>query len=104
MLTGTSLPTPRFSTLIEAIDSTAQTPEALDFLSLDEQEQRLSWTELRDRALRVSNSLATLGIRRGDRVAIILPTSPGFVAAFFGVLCAGAVPVPLYPPVRLGRL
>ena len=24
--------------------------------------------------------------------------------AFFGALLAGAVPVPLYPPVRLGRL
>jgi acyl-CoA synthetase (AMP-forming)/AMP-acid ligase II len=34
----------------------------------------------------------------------VLPTSPDFVACFFGVLMAGAVPVPLYPPIRLGRL
>jgi acyl-CoA synthetase (AMP-forming)/AMP-acid ligase II len=27
-----------------------------------------------------------------------------FVECFFGVLCAGAIPVPMYPPVRLGRL
>jgi acyl-CoA synthetase (AMP-forming)/AMP-acid ligase II len=40
----------------------------------------------------------------GERVAILLPTSPGFMDAFFGTLLAGAVPVPLYPPVRLGRL
>jgi acyl-CoA synthetase (AMP-forming)/AMP-acid ligase II len=34
----------------------------------------------------------------------VLPTSPGFLDAFFGALLAGAVPVPLYPPLRLGRL
>ncbi len=37
-------------------------------------------------------------------MAIVLPTSPAFMDAFFGTLLAGAVPVPLYPPVRLGRL
>ena len=35
---------------------------------------------------------------------IVLPTCPEFVECLFGVLCAGAIPVPLYPPVRLGRL
>ena len=49
-------------------------------------------------------ALSTLGVRPGDRVALLLPTSPGFMDAFFGTLLAGAVPVPLYPPVRLGRL
>jgi acyl-CoA synthetase (AMP-forming)/AMP-acid ligase II len=37
-------------------------------------------------------------------VGVVFPTDPGFFDAFFGVLLAGAVPVPLYPPVRLGRL
>jgi acyl-CoA synthetase (AMP-forming)/AMP-acid ligase II len=37
-------------------------------------------------------------------VALIYPTCAGFFDAFFGSLLAGAVPVPLYPPVRLGRL
>jgi hypothetical protein len=40
----------------------------------------------------------------GERVALVYPTGPGFFDAFFGTLLAGAVPVPLYPPVRLGRL
>ena len=43
-------------------------------------------------------------MRKGDRVALVLPTCPEFVECFFGVLCAGAIPVPLYPPVRLGKL
>jgi acyl-CoA synthetase (AMP-forming)/AMP-acid ligase II len=37
-------------------------------------------------------------------VAIVLRTEPAFLDAFFGAWLAGAVPVPLYPPVRLGRL
>jgi len=44
------------------------------------------------------------GIRRGDRVALILPTSKGFLDAFLGCQLAGAVPAALYPPFRLGRL
>src|SRR5207253_1907214 len=40
----------------------------------------------------------------GERVAMVLPTGPDFMDAFFGTLLAGAVPVPLYPPVRLGRM
>src|SRR5207302_1859713 len=51
-----------------------------------------------------AGALRELGIRAGDRVAIVLPTGEDFMDAFFGALLAGAIPVPLYPPVRLGRL
>ena len=44
------------------------------------------------------------GCGPGERVGTVYPTSAEFFHAFFGVLLAGAVPVPLYPPVRLGRL
>ncbi len=45
-----------------------------------------------------------LGVEPGERVALVYPTGAEFFDAFFGILLAGAVPVPLYPPVRLGRL
>jgi fatty-acyl-CoA synthase len=41
---------------------------------------------------------------RGDTVALVLPTGLDFLRSFFGVLLARAVPVPIYPPVRLDRL
>jgi fatty-acyl-CoA synthase len=44
------------------------------------------------------------GIKPGDRVALILPTSKGFLDAFLGCQLAGAVPAALYPPIRLGKL
>jgi len=65
---------------------------------------RLSYAELAARARGVAGALQSRGLARGDRVAIVLPTAPAFYDAFFGALRAGLVPVPLYPPVRLGRL
>src|SRR5208337_4671479 len=40
----------------------------------------------------------------GDRVALMLPTGIDFFVAFFGILYAGAIPVPIYPPMRLSQL
>lgn len=49
---------------------------------------------------------AVLGdrIRPRDTVAIMLRTEAAFFPTFFGVLLAGGVPVPIYPPFRLDRL
>ncbi len=44
------------------------------------------------------------GIKPGDRVALILPTSRGFLDAFLGCQLAGAIPAALYPPFRFGKL
>ncbi|HEX4386036.1 MAG TPA: AMP-binding protein, partial [Myxococcales bacterium] len=59
---------------------------------------------LHQRAAKTAGALRELGVAKGDRVAIVLPTGVSFMDAFFGALLAGAIPVPLYPPVRLGRL
>ena len=39
-----------------------------------------------------------------DRIALMLPTGRDFFVAFFAILYAGAVPVPIYPPMRLSEL
>lgn len=67
-------------------------------------EEWLPWPALLQRARRVAGGLQALGVRPGDRVALVYPTCAAFFDACFGVLLAGGVPVPLYPPVRLGRL
>ncbi len=54
------------------------------------------WT----RAAAVAAGLKEHGVRRGDRVALMLRTEQAFFETFFGTLIAGAVPVPLYPPFR----
>jgi acyl-CoA synthetase (AMP-forming)/AMP-acid ligase II len=53
---------------------------------------------------RFGGALQSLGLKKGDRVALILPDNADFVFAFLGALRAGIVPVPIYPPVGLGKL
>lgn len=60
-----------------------------------------SYRQLYHESMRVARSLHKKGVRRGDRVLIVLPTSFEFVQSFFGVLLVGAIPVPSYPPSGL---
>ncbi|MFP4302584.1 MAG: AMP-binding protein [Spirochaetaceae bacterium] len=53
-----------------------------------------SYQELDEQANRVAGGLASLGIGRGDRVAMMLPNIPEFVFTFFGIQKLGAVAVP----------
>lgn len=75
----------------------------LRFVDRAERAEWFGWAEVRRRALGVCGGLQALGVAPGERVALVFPTGIGFFDAFFGTLLAGAVPVPLYPPARLGR-
>jgi acyl-CoA synthetase (AMP-forming)/AMP-acid ligase II len=101
---GPPAPPARFATLLDALAAAATGGDAYRFIDRDEREELVSHAELHRRARRLAGALADGGVQPGDRIALVLPTGPEFFVAFFGVLAAGAVPVPLYPPVRLGRL
>lgn len=70
----------------------------------NERETNYSWSDIYTRAAIAAGALSDAGVSAGDHVAIVLPTGIAFFDTFFGALLLGAVPVPLYPPVRLGRL
>jgi len=53
---------------------------------------------------RFGGALQALGLKKGDRVALILPDNADFVFAFLGAVRAGIIPVPIYPPTGLGKL
>ena len=91
-------------TLVELLAAAARSEERLILVDAGEREEIVPWAEVRRRAMGAAAALAEMGVAPGDRVAIVLPTSAAFMDAFFGALLAGATPVPLYPPVRLGRL
>lgn len=95
-------------TVVDALARAATHPRpgvGLRFIESDVDAATLSpWSTVAARAARVTGALLARGVRPGERVATVLPTAPTFFDALFGVLGAGAVPVPLYPPVRLGRL
>ncbi len=82
-------------------ESARRFPEnpALEFLG-----KTVSYRELWGLARRFAQGLKDLGVRPGDRVAIMLPNTPQFVIAFYGTLLAGGVGVnvnPLYTPREL---
>ncbi|WP_316178396.1 AMP-binding protein [Bradyrhizobium sp. SZCCHNRI1009] len=64
----------------------------------------LSYGELAAKARQVARGLIARDITAGDRIGLMLPTSIDFFVAFFGILYAGAIPVPIYPPMRLSQL
>jgi long-chain acyl-CoA synthetase len=57
----------------------------------------LTYRQLREATLRFATALFQLGVRKGDRVALMLPNCPQFVVAFYGALRIGAVPVNTNP-------
>lgn len=63
-----------------------------------------SYAELAEQALRIGHVLRACGVSRGDRVLLALENSPRWVAAFFGILQAGGVAVPLGSGSKNDRL
>src|SRR3954447_26744897 len=57
--------------------------------------ERVTYTQLWDRATRVAGGLRAKGVNAGDRVANRLPNGNDWVYAFWGTLLAGAVVVPV---------
>jgi len=57
----------------------------------------LSYGEFYERALMAARGLKKVNVQPGDRVAILSENRAGWVIADMGILCAGAVTVPIYP-------
>lgn len=93
--------------LIEALLYQAEhQPTRTTLHFLEEGELTCQWTypDLVAACQKVAAGLNALGVQPGDRVGIMLPSGPDYLAAFYGVLWIGAIPTPLYPPFRLDQL
>jgi amino acid adenylation domain-containing protein len=87
--------------LHESITAQAQArPEAT---ALVFGEERLSYGALEDASNRLAHLLKAAGCRRGDRVALLMPKSPGAIVAILGVLKADAIYVPMDPASPAAR-
>lgn len=66
--------------------------------------QDITYSQLLDTSLRVAAGLEARGLGPNETVAIMLPTSADFFYSFFGVMLAGGIAVPIYPPARPDKI
>ena len=92
-----------FATLGEALDYAAQGKRGLNFHDArGSLTHAYTYAELREDSLKHARRFVTLGIKPGDRIALIAETGPEFAACFFGAVYVGAWPVPLPLPTSFG--
>ncbi len=94
-------------TLLDVLDRHLDDhPDRPHILLWDEREHdpEITYGRLAAEARSVAAGLASRGVERGDRIALMLPTGGEFFYAFLGILGAGCVPVPIYPPARPSQL
>ncbi|HYA65247.1 MAG TPA: AMP-binding protein, partial [Burkholderiaceae bacterium] len=93
-------------TLLQVLDwHVARHPEKVQIIYLaDDAQHNISFQELARGADTIAAGLAAAGLRVGQCVAIMLPTSAEYFQTYFGILRAGGIPVPIYPPARVSQL
>jgi fatty-acyl-CoA synthase len=92
-----------FATLGEALDYAAQGVRGLNFHDARGTLVRpYPFAEMRADALAQARRLIAAGVKPQDRIALIAETGPEFASLFFGVVYAGAWPVPLPLPTSFG--
>jgi long-chain acyl-CoA synthetase len=60
-------------------------------------DQKMTYLELKDNVRRMATALKGMGVKKGDRVALMLPNCPQMIISYFGVLEAGAVVANISP-------
>ena len=94
-----------YPNLIAAIDgSKGMAEKGFTFLDRDQKELFFSWDGLREEAKRRAAHFRSYGLKKGDRLAMVVPDGEDFVPTFLAAVWAGLVPVPLYPPLSMGKL
>jgi non-ribosomal peptide synthetase component F len=104
---ATELPPPEANTLLTVLDWHVRTHPARPHIYLITEtgnEQEISYAVLQQRADAVAAGLRKRDLQPGQTVAIMLPTSQEYFFSFYGVLRAGGIPVPIYPPARLSQI
>jgi fatty-acyl-CoA synthase len=93
-----------FPTLVDALDYAALGRTGMNYY---DRRCRLTavveYRMLQLRAVAGAKRLLGIGLRKGDRVALIADTTPDFAEVFFACQYAGLVPVPLSIPIGLGH-
>ena len=94
-------------TLIDALSWHVQHHSERPHITLiddGDQAEAITYADLQRGAEAVAAGLQARSLQPQQTVALMLPTGREFFAAFFGILLAGGIPVPIYPPARLSQI
>ena len=76
-------------------------PDKLHIVCCEEgAEAPITYAKLWREAQAIAGGLQSRGVEPQHTVAVMLPTGPDYFIAYFGILIAGGIPVPIYPPAR----
>jgi fatty-acyl-CoA synthase len=90
--------------LPRAIRDGAPNKGGVTFVQADNSEHFYSFARLAEEVDRRGMQLLATGLKKGDRVGFVLPDNEDFILSFLGALAVGVIPIPMYPPLSLGRL
>jgi fatty-acyl-CoA synthase len=92
-------------TLVDAVRALAgDAARGFVFVRADGSERLYSFQDIAAEATRRGAHLAARGLRKGDRLAMVVPDGEEFVLSFLGALFAGVVPVPIYPQLSFKNI
>lgn len=74
------------------------------FFSEEDEGCVITYGKLKEKAILLAAGLQKIGVLPGDRVSLMLASDEDYFMSFFGIMMAGAVPVPIYPPFRKTQL
>lgn len=85
-----------FNFAVDVLGRWAQDPDKRGLLWVDEDgaRQDLTFRHIADRSTRLADGLRKLGIKKGDRVLVIIPPEPAWWETFMGLMKVGAVVIP----------
>jgi 1-acyl-sn-glycerol-3-phosphate acyltransferase len=67
-------------------------------------DQVITYRQLKDDAVLIAGGLQQRGLQPAEPVVLMLPSGPEYFYSFMGILLAGGIPVPVYPPARPSQL
>jgi fatty-acyl-CoA synthase len=92
-------------TLVDAVMALAgDSARGFVFVRSDGSERLYSFQDIAGEATRRAAHLRARGLRKGDRLAMVVPDGAEFVLSFLGALFAGIVPVPIYPQLTFKNI
>jgi fatty-acyl-CoA synthase len=92
-------------TIVDAVrDLAGDRERGFVFVAGDGSERLHTFRDMALEAERRAGALAACGLKKGDRLALVIPSGEEFVLSFLAALFAGVVPVPVYPQLSFKNI